>query len=120
MEKLTAQEEEVMLSVWQVGSGFIKDFMDVMPEPKQPYTTIASTFKNLEKKGYLKSEKQANAKRYSPALKESEYKKKFMSNVVTNYFQNSYKEVVAFFVKDKKVSAEELKEIINLIENTKK
>lgn len=120
MEKLTLQEEEAMLAVWQLGKGFIKDFMDAMPEPKPPYTTLASTIKNLEKKGFLKSEKLANAYRYSPKVKETEYKKRFMSGFVNNYFQNSYKDLVAFFAKDNKISAEELKEIIHLIENPEK
>lgn len=119
MNKLTLQEEEAMLAVWQIGKGFIKDFMDALPEPKPPYTTLASTIKNLEKKGYLKSERFANANRYSPAVKELDYKKKFMKGFVENYFQNSYKDLVAFFAKDNKISADELKEIINLIENPK-
>ena len=117
MEKLTLQEEEAMLAVWQFGAGFIKDYMDVMPEPKPPYTTLASTVKNLERKGFLKSERFANANRYSAKVKEAEYKKRFMNGFVNNYFQSSYKELVAFFAKDKKISTEELKEIINLIEN---
>jgi BlaI family penicillinase repressor len=120
MEKLTLQEEEAMLAIWQIGKGFIKDFMDVLPEPKPPYTTLASTVKNLERKGYLVSERFANANRYSAKVKEVEYKKRFMSGFVNNYFQSSYKELVAFFAKDKKISAEELKEIINLIENPEK
>lgn len=120
MEKLTLQEEEAMLAIWQVGAGFIKDFMDAMPEPKPPYTTLASTVKNLERKGFIKSEKFANANRYSAKVKEVDYKKRFMKGFVNNYFQNSYKELVAFFAKDNKISADELKEIINLIENPKK
>jgi predicted transcriptional regulator len=120
MEKLTLQEEEAMLAVWQVGPGFIKDFMDIMPEPKPPYTTLASTIKNLQRKGFLKSERFANANRYSAKLKEADYKKRFMNGFVNNYFQSSYKELVTFFAKDKKISAEELKEIINLIENSEK
>ncbi len=120
MNKLTIQEEEAMQVVWQAGKGFIKDFMDALPDPKPPYTTLASTIKNLEKKGYLKSEKLANAIRYSAKIKETDYKKKFMTGFVESYFKNSYKELVAFFAKDKKISAEELKEIINLIENPDK
>lgn len=119
MEKLSIQEEEALQAVWQFGAGFIKDFMEVMAAPKPPYTTLASTIKNLEKKGFLKSEKFANAYRYSAKVKEAEYKKRFMNGFVNDYFQNSYKELVAFFAKDKKITAEELKEIINLIENPK-
>lgn len=120
MEKLTLQEEEAMLAVWSFGPGFIKDFMETMPEPKPVYTTLASTIKNLERKGFLKSERFANANRYSAKVKEELYKKRFMSGFVNNYFQSSYKELVAFFAKDNKISAEELKEIITLIEDPEK
>lgn len=115
MEKLTHAEEEAMQAVWRTGEGNIKAFMDNLDEPA-PYTTIASTIKNLEKKGYLSSRLVGNAYLYKPAVSEEEYKKKFMGNVVKDYFDNSYKELVNFFVEQKKLSAKELKEIISMIE----
>ena len=39
-----------------------------------------------------------------------------MNGFVNDYFENSYKDLVTFFAKDKKISAAELKEIIKLIE----
>ena len=120
MEKLTKQEEEAMQAVWQSGSGSVKDFLDQIAEPKPPYTTLASTIKNLERKDFLKSEKIGNTYRYVPAIKEEEYKKRFMNGFVNDYFENSYKDLVTFFANEKKISASDLKEIINLIENPKK
>ena len=120
MEKLTKQEEEAMQAVWQCGSGSVKDFLDQIAEPKPPYTTLASTIKNLERKAFLKSEKIGNTYRYIPAIKEEEYKKRFMNGFVSDYFKNSYKDLVAFFAKEKKISTKELQDIINLIENPKK
>jgi BlaI family penicillinase repressor len=120
MEKLTIQEEEAMQAIWQSGNGFIKDFLDLMTEPKPPYTTLASTVKNLERKGFLTGEKIANSYRYKPTIAEADYKKRFMNGFVSDYFQNSYKELVTFFAKEKKISANELQDIINLIENAKK
>ena len=105
-----------MQAAWQKGAGFIREFLDVMPEPKPPYTTLASTVKNLENKGFLKSEKFGNSYRYSPVIAEEEYKKRFMSGFVSDYFKNSYKDLVTFFAKDKKISASDLQEIIKLIE----
>ena len=43
----------------------------------------------------------------------------FMSGVVSNYFENSYKELVSFFAKEQKLSADDLKEVINMIEKGK-
>lgn len=120
MEKLTKQEEEAMQAVWQCGSGSVKDFLDLLAEPKPPYTTLASTIKNLERKGFLNSEKIGNTYRYIPAIKEEEYKKRFMNGFVNDYFENSYKDLVTFFANEKKLSASDLKEIIKLIENPKK
>ena len=57
MEKLTHQEEEIMLVIWKKKRGIIKDFLEQLPEPQPPYTTVASIVKNLEKKGFLSSEK---------------------------------------------------------------
>jgi BlaI family transcriptional regulator, penicillinase repressor len=116
MEKLTMQEEEAMLAVWKTGEANVKSFLEIMPDPKPPYTTLASTIKNLEKKGFVESRQAGNMFLYKPLVKEAEYKKKFMNTVVKDYFENSYKELVAFFAKEKKISAAELKEIINIIE----
>ena len=118
MEKLTPREEQAMMAVWKTGEGNVKIFLENMDEPL-PYTTLASTIKNLEKKGYLESRLVGNAYLYKPAIDEAEYKKSFMSGVVKNYFDNSYKELVNFFVEQKKLSPKELKEIIELIEGKK-
>ena len=119
MEKLTHVEEETMQAIWKTGEGNVKSFMDNLTEPA-PYTTIASVVKNLEKKGYLSSRLVGNAYLYKPVVSEEDYKKKFMGNVVKDYFDNSYKELVNFFVEQKKLSARELKEIIDMIEGRKK
>jgi predicted transcriptional regulator len=119
MEKLTHTEEETMQAIWRTGEGNVKSFMEHL-EDGTPYTTVASVVKNLEKKGYLHSRLLGNTYLYQPAITEEDYKKKFMGNVVKDYFDNSYKELVNFFVEQKKLSAKELKEIIQLIEKGNK
>ncbi|RFZ90856.1 BlaI/MecI/CopY family transcriptional regulator [Mucilaginibacter conchicola] len=119
MEKLSPQEEEAMQAIWQTGKAFIKDILEQMADPRPPYTTLASTVKNLERKGFVNAEKMGNSYRYSPAIAEEEYKARFMNGFVSDYFKNSYKDLVTFFAKDKKISASDLQEIINLIEKPK-
>jgi predicted transcriptional regulator len=97
MEKLTPQEEEAMRAVWKTGEGNVKLFLENIDDPKPPYTTLASTIKNLEKKGLLNSRLVGNAYLYTPAITEGDYKKNFMSGVVKNYFDNSYKEARELF-----------------------
>jgi BlaI family penicillinase repressor len=116
MEKLSHQEEEAMLAVWKTGEGSVKLFLENMSSPGTPYTTLASTIKNLEKKGYLSSRLIGNAYLYKPVVSEDEYKKKAMSGFVKDYFDDSYAALVNFFVEE---SAKELKEIIDLIEKSR-
>jgi predicted transcriptional regulator len=119
MEKLTHQEETIMLYIWQLKECVVKDIVNEMNDPRPPYTTVASVVRNLEQKGYLNAKKYGNVWVYSPRIKEDDYKMAFMSNVVKSYFENSYKELVSFFVKEEKISPEELKEIMQMIEKGK-
>lgn len=119
MEKLTQQEELAMQAVWKAGKGFVKDFLEGHADPIPPYTTLASTIKNLEKKGFLQSKKIGNVYEYTAIIAEADYKQKFMNGFVKNYFEDSYKELVTFFAKEKKISPDDLKEIINMIEKGK-
>ena len=96
MEKLTMQEEEAMRWIWRIGPCFVKDVLAKYEDPKPPYTY-----------------------EYRPLIEETEYKRTFLGGVVTNYFANSYKEMVSFFAKDQKISTDDLKDIIDLIEKGK-
>lgn len=115
MEKLTIQEEEAMQAIWKTGGGFIKELLEHLPGEKVPYTTLASTVRKLEAKAYVRGVKYANAFRYEPLISEPEYKKRFMNGFVSDYFKNSYKELVSFFAQEQKISAEELNEILHMI-----
>ncbi len=117
MEKLSPQEEQAIQALWQIKQGNIKAILNAIPKHLQPpYTTLASTIKNLEKKEFVASTPFANTYIYTPIVKEKEYKKKFMQGFIADYFENSYKELVTFFAKEKKITPEELKEIIAQIE----
>lgn len=118
LEHLTAQEEEIMLVIWKQGKVFVKEIIAYL-HTDIPYTTIASTVKNLEKKGYVRSEKMGNAFRYFAVILQNDYKKTFMKEVVQDYFQNDYKQLVNFFVQEQHLSATELQEIIQMIEQNK-
>jgi predicted transcriptional regulator len=120
MEQLTPQEEQLMRLVWEEKKGFIKDFRDKYSgDAKPPYTTIATIMKKLEAKGYVSAKLYGNTYEYRPKIKQDKYKRYCISGMVANYFQNSYKEMVAFFAQEEKLSEQDLAEIINLIKNRK-
>ena len=119
MEKLTIQEEEVMLYIWSIGDCFVKEIVSKFPDPKPPYTTVACNLKKKNRKCYFGGQPFGNNNQNNTMIKQSEYKRTFMGGVVQNYFANSYKEMVSFFAKEQKISADDLKDIINLIEKGK-
>ena len=117
-EKLTLQEEKCLLVLYKTGEANVKTIVEHLDEAL-PYTTIASTVKNLEKKDYVIGRLVGNTYLYKPAYTEAEFKKRSMSKFVRTYFDNSYKELVNFFVEQKKLSAKELRELIEMIESKK-
>ncbi len=120
MERLTPQEENVMLHVWQLKECAVKDVWDLLDDPKPPYTTLASVLNNLEKKGYVTMKRFGNVKVFYPKISKVSYKHHFMSGMVKSYFNDSFKEMVTFFAKEQELSADDLSEIIELIEKGKK
>ena len=60
MEKLTIQEEEVMIYIWELQCCFVKDIVAKYTQPAPPYTTVASIVKNLERKGYVTPKRVGN------------------------------------------------------------
>lgn len=106
-----------MRVIWQLRKCGVKDVVEVLPAPKPPYTTVASVINNLKNKAFVTQTKCGKAYLYEPAIEENEYKTRFMSGFVRDYFRNSFKEMVTFFAKDEKISEQELKEIIEEIEH---
>jgi len=117
MQKLTNKEEEVMHILWKLEKAFVKEVLAEIKNDPPHYNTLSTMVRNLEEKGYVAYEAFGKTHRYYPIIAKEDYRKRFMNKAIENYFNNSYKNVVSFFAKEEKISVEELKEIIKLIEN---
>ncbi len=115
MKKLTRKEEEVMKIFWKLEKAFVKDIVEEYDDPKPHYNTISSLVRLLQDKGIIGYKQYGNTYLYFPLISKEEYRKSFMKQVVSDYFDNSYKSAVAFFVKEKGLSPAELEELIKLI-----
>ncbi len=120
MEKLTTKEEEIMQVLWQLKKAFVKEVVAKLPQPKPHYNTVSTVIRKMEDKGFVKHEAFGNTHRYFPLISKEDYRKRYFSTAIHNYFENSYKNVVSFFAKEEKISVEELREIIEIIENKEK
>lgn len=119
MQKLTNKEEEIMHILWRLERGFVKDVMAEIQQDQPHYNTLSTLIRNLEEKGYVSYKAYGKTHEYYPIISKEAYRKRFISHTMEQYFNNSYKNMVSFFAKEEKISVDELKEIIQLIENKK-
>ena len=120
MNKLTTKEEELMQVLWKLKKAFVKEVVAELPKPRPHYNTVSTVIRKMESKGFIKHESFGNTHRYYPAISKEDYRTRFFSNAIHTYFEDSYKNVVSFFANEEKISADELREIIKLIENKNK
>jgi len=116
MQKLTNKEEEIMHILWKLEKAFVKDVLMEIEDDKPHYNTLSTIIRNLEEKGYVSHNAYGNTHQYFPVVSKEDYRKGFMSNAIENYFNNSYKSMISFFAKEEKISADELREILDMIE----
>ena len=116
MKYLTRKEEEAMKILWKARKGFIKELIELHPDPKPLYTTFSTVIRGLEEKGYVGHKAYGKNHEYYPLVKKEDYRKNFMKEIVSDYFGSSYKNVVSFFVTEKKINANDLKKLIEIIE----
>lgn len=119
MQKLTNKEEDIMKILWQLEKAFVKDVMAEIKDEKPHYNTLSTIIRNLEEKGYVGHTAYGNTHQYYPMIQKENYRSRFVTKAMEEYFNNSYKNLVSYFAKEEKISVEELKEIINQIENNK-
>ena len=116
MQKLTNKEEEIMQILWKLEKAFVKEVLAEITEEQPHYNTLSTIIRNLEEKGFVSHNAFCNTHQYFPIVKMEDYRKRFMNTAIDTYFNSSYKNMVSFFAKEEKISAEELREILAMIE----
>ncbi|MBD2756164.1 BlaI/MecI/CopY family transcriptional regulator [Spirosoma validum] len=119
IRELTKAEEEIMRVLWQLQKGFVKDVLTELPEPKPAYNTVSTIIRILEKKELVGYRAYGKTHEYYPLITEEEYRRFQTEQLMANYFDNSLKKLVSFFVKDKNISLKEADEIIKLLNQQK-
>jgi BlaI family penicillinase repressor len=120
MKPLTKAEEQVMLVLWKLGKGFLKDVLDGTAEPKPHPNTIATLLKILVDKGFVDFEVQGRNNCYRPLISKAEYGKTSANQLVKGYFEGSPAKLVSQFVNDRSLSLRELEELLKQIRSGKK
>lgn len=120
MKRLTAKEEEIMGYFWEKGPLFVKQLLEYYDEPKPHFNTLSTIVRGLEDKGFLSHNTFGNTYQYYAAVSETEYSKGTLKNVIAKYFNNSYLGVVSSLIKEEDISVDELRKLLDEVEQGNK
>ena len=116
-KELTKAEEQIMQVIWKMEKGFAKDILENIKEPKPAYNTVLTVVRVLVNKEFVGYKTYGKANEYFPIVSKEAYSERKLNKLKKNYFNNSTKELLSFFVKDKSLSLEDLDEILTLIKS---
>ncbi|MDE6090233.1 MAG: BlaI/MecI/CopY family transcriptional regulator [Duncaniella sp.] len=114
---LTEKELVIMQMLWERGPLFVREMVNIHEEPKPHFNTLSTIVRILEDKGHVAHEVFGPTHRYYAVAKKEDFQKRSVARLVKDYFNNSYKNAVSALVEEEKMSADELREIMDLIES---
>lgn len=117
--KLSDREAEIMSMLWKSGPLFVRDILESCPDPKPHFNTISTIVRILEDKGYVSHESISGSHRYYAVAQASDFAGRSLAQVIKSYFNGSARAAVSALVQEEKLSVEELREIIDMVENNK-
>lgn len=116
MKRLTVKEEEIMRMFWENGPMFVRELLAYYEEPKPHYNTVSTLVRGLEEKRFVGYRAYGNTYQYYALISEKEYKSSALKDVISQYYNNSYVNVVSSFIEEEGMSVDELKALIDSIE----
>ena len=93
-----------------------RELQEHYAEPRPHFNTLSTIVRILEREGFLDHKQFGNTYQYFPLISEAEYGRRSIAGIIKNYFDDSYLSAVSSFVKEEKISVDELRELINQIE----
>ena len=86
---MTVAEEEIMLILWKLGKGFIKDILDGFAGTKPAYNTVSTVLRVMEHKGYVSHQKVGVFYEFFPIVSKEEYARMLAEHLLQNYYDGS-------------------------------
>lgn len=119
MKRLTKKEEVIMNHFWEKGPLFVRELRELYPDPKPHFSTLSTQVRTLQEEGFIDHKAYGPTYQYYAKVSREDYKQRSLIGLIDKYFDNSYMSAVSALVKEEKISVEELKELIDLVEKGK-
>lgn len=116
MKKLTKKEEVIMNLFWEKGPLFVRELRELYADPKPHFSTLSTQVRTLQDEGFIDHKAYGPTYQYFAKVSREEYTQRSLIGLIDKYFNNSYLNAVSALVKEEKITVEQLKELIELIE----
>jgi predicted transcriptional regulator len=106
---LTDAELRLMDVVWQKGKATVSEVVEGLAADVPPaYSTVLTTLRILENKGYLRHTKEGRAFVYQPAIEREKARESAISHLLRRFFENSPELLMLNLLEGKKIGVKEL------------
>lgn len=105
-----------MQHLWEYGPISISRLVELYPEPKPHFNTVSTVVRRLETKGFVGHNEVGGTFHYFAIVPKKNIRERSFGNLIKNYFGGSYIGVVSALVEEEKITAEELKELLKMVE----
>lgn len=117
---LTEKEEQIMQLLWTHGPLHVKEMVAMYPEPRPHVNTISTLVRILEQKGFVAHNDEGGSYQYYAVAVLEDFRRSRLGSFIRNYFGNSYVGAVSALVEEEKISIDELRELIDMVEKRNK
>lgn len=112
----TDAELRLLRVLWTKGRASVADIVEAIPPPPVHYSTVLTTMRIMEKKGFVEHSEEGRTYIYRALVREDEIASSAVGGVVKRYFGNSAGSLALKLVAQEKPSKEELVRLKALID----
>jgi predicted transcriptional regulator len=118
---LTDAELRLMEVLWRIGPSTVADVTVALP-PEVPlaYSSVLTTLRILETKGYLQHRKDGRAFIYEPIVARDEVRENAVTHLLRRFFENSPEQLMLNLIDGRKIGAKQLQRLRKRIEEAEK
>ncbi len=116
---LTDAELRLMEIIWDKGRVTVGELVDALPKRRAlAYSTVLTTMRVLERKGYVDHEKNGRAFVYQPLVPKSEARRKALRFVLSRFFEDSPELLVLSLLEHEEIDSKQLARLRRRIEES--
>jgi predicted transcriptional regulator len=112
---LTDHELRLMEVLWGKGRGTVAEVVEALAPPALTYSTVLTTLRTLEQKGYVTHEEDGRAFRYHPAIERRQAADSAVRYLLNRFFGNSPGALAVALLDDARLNDEDLARIATSI-----